>query len=75
VAPLASFEVQVATERPAAIVAGRARAVADRKMLKRARRTYLPPLGESRRIVVAIRAAQPLPGAVLRMTKPHSIRW
>jgi len=72
--PLAGFEVQVAAEGSAAVVARRARTVAGRKMLQRSRRAYLSALSKSGGVVVAILATQTLARAVLRMTKSDVIR-
>src|ERR1043165_8811968 len=71
--PSAGLEIQIAAERSAPVVASRARVVARRKVLLRARRTDLPSLRQTCRVVVTARTFQPLTRAVFSMTETHAI--
>lgn len=69
----AVLEIQVAAERSATVMAGRARIVSRGKVLLRSRRADLSSLRQTRRVVVTARAFKPLSRAMLRVTKSDSI--
>jgi hypothetical protein len=50
----AILKIQITSERPFSVVAGRARISAGRKVFLRARRTHLPPLGQTGRVAVTV---------------------